>query len=727
MVLIEKHLRLTRWLRRFSQWDGWVVALGGLIVLAGWSFGNETLKRIFPGLVAMNPVTALSFVFAGISLVGYWRAEKKPAYQSRLARILAGLVIVIGSFKMVRYVFDWEPVAFDQLLFHSQLQHDQTGVPNQIAPNTAFNLILSGLALWLLNAPVRAYSRAAQNLSLLLGFISLVSVLGYLYRASYLYSVGSHIPMALHTATLFFVLAGGLLLAQPDFGIVALFTSVTPGGAIARRLLPFAFGIPIILGAVTMWLQNQSEVYAGQLGITVVVVVFIAVFTLLIWWNAILLNRADLKRREAEARLQAAHDDLEVRVRERTASLDEMNRTLLRQIVELQKAEEKIHEQGEQLLRTQRMESIGTLAGGIAHDLNNALAPIVMGAQLLQDTPEEADRKKLLDMISASANRSAAMVKQILSFARGSKGHLLQISVRPLVNEMLKIVQDTFPKSILVSVKVDADVGNIAGDATELHQVLLNLCINARDAMPHGGEITFGAHNTILEQELACVPVNIPAGEYVVLSIKDTGSGIPPEILPRIFEPFFTTKTPDKGTGLGLSTVAGIIKKHRGFIRIQSTLGQGTEFGIYLPLMRPDAVRQPEQPEEKIFPLGQGQLIMVMDDEQTIRQLTKATLENYGYRVLTAMSGLDGITTFEEHREKIKLLISDTDMPFTDAAAVLGAIQKLKPGIPIIIASGSKHDPERFQRVDKTYLTFLSKPYTVEQLLAVAAGALSRS
>ncbi|MEI9960799.1 MAG: response regulator [Limisphaerales bacterium] len=377
-----------------------------------------------------------------------------------------------------------------------------------------------------------------------------------------------------------------------------------------------------------------------------------------------------------------------------------------------------------QLLRSQRMESIGTLAGGIAHDLNNALAPIIIAAQLLKENKNEDERTKFLDMICASANRSAAMVRQILSFARGSKDQAQQIELPHLISEMVKIVRDTFPKSIFINVRMGENLWNISGDATELHQVLLNLCVNARDAMPQGGELTLGAENTLLTPETLPAGTTVPSGSYVLLTVTDTGTGIPPEVLPRIFEQFFTTKTPDKGTGLGLSTVANIVKNHNGFIQLHSEVNKGTKFKIYLPATQSAKVIQP-QPQEKILPTGQGELILVMDDEATVRQLVKTTLESYGYQVVTAMSGLDGITTFEENKEKIRLLISDTDMPFMDGLTAIRAMQKIKANFPIIIASGGKAEPGQYQRIDTARLTLLAKPYTVEQLLQTVAKVIN--
>jgi two-component system, cell cycle sensor histidine kinase and response regulator CckA len=373
-------------------------------------------------------------------------------------------------------------------------------------------------------------------------------------------------------------------------------------------------------------------------------------------------------------------------------------------------------------LRSQRMDSIGALAGGIAHDLNNALAPVIMGAELLREAPDQGSREKFLDIITTNAQRATGLVKQILSFARGSGGQSGPVRLGDLTSEMAKMIQDTFSKSIRFSVNVPhKGLWIVRGDTTEFHQVLLNLCVNARDAMPEGGRLTLSAQNVTLDAAAAAANDAAP-GRYVMISVADTGSGIPPEVLPRIFEPFFTTKKGDKGTGLGLATVAGIVKHHGGFIAIETESGKGTEFKIHLPAMDSAGIAEAAA-KETVLPAGHGELILVIDDEESVRELTKTTLESYGYRVVTAQNGLQGIARFMENQEEIKLIITDTDMPQMDGMGAIRAIKEAKPDLPVIIASGSKRDPAELQKTDFVHLKYLEKPYSLDQLLlAVAAG-----
>jgi two-component system, cell cycle sensor histidine kinase and response regulator CckA len=377
-------------------------------------------------------------------------------------------------------------------------------------------------------------------------------------------------------------------------------------------------------------------------------------------------------------------------------------------------------------LRAQRMDSLGSLAGGIAHDLNNALAPIQMSVEVLKSTSDESIRQRYLDVISASTQRATGMVRQILRFARGH-GRIGPVSVAGVVREMSKIIQDTFPKSISIFVDVGGqEVWQIQGDATEIHQVLLNLCVNARDAMSGGGILMISAKNIILGESDAA-RLRTVAGRYVMLSVGDTGVGIAPEVLPRIFEPFFTTKMPEQGTGLGLSTVAGIVKSHGGCVDVKTAPSQGTEFRVYLPASEGAADEESGPSSGAELPVGNGELVLVVEDEEAVRELIKTTLENYGYRVVTAKNGVQGLTRFEEQQHEIRVLVTDTDMPFMDGLQVIHAIKTLKPDLPVIIASGSKRDDAELSRLGPGEMTSLGKPFSAEQLILAVGFAVQNA
>lgn len=379
----------------------------------------------------------------------------------------------------------------------------------------------------------------------------------------------------------------------------------------------------------------------------------------------------------------------------------------------------------EKFLRAQRLESLGILVGGIAHDLNNALAPILMGAGLLETSPLPPRYASVVETIRNSALRGSEMVQQILTFARGSGGQRTTIQVQQLVREMGKIIADTFPKSIVCRVQTDFDCKPVAGYPIQLHQVIMNLCINARDAMPKGGMLVLGTKNVTVDAATAAAHQGVASGNFVCISVRDTGTGIPPEQLSQIFQPFFTTKAPGHGTGLGLSTSQTIVRNHGGFINVESSVGRGTEFKVFLPALA-SAAPEAEPVAPAPWPSGHGEHILVVDDEAAILALAQSTLETYGYKVFTAASGPSAILTFSREQERIQLVIMDKSMPFMDGAATINALRKIKPAIKVVTSSG--HDLHKRTETD-VYIKavgLLEKPFTVEKLLTTVHEALTQ-
>jgi PAS domain S-box-containing protein len=368
-----------------------------------------------------------------------------------------------------------------------------------------------------------------------------------------------------------------------------------------------------------------------------------------------------------------------------------------------------------QFLRTQRMESIGTLAGGIAHDLNNVLTPILMGVELLKMRTQDEYTQKMLTTMSGSAKRGSDMVKQVLSFARGHGGERSVLQISHLIKEMQKIVKETFPKTINFNTDVE-DISPILGDATQIHQIILNLCVNARDAMPDGGTITVSAKNAALTEAQAAQFTGARPTHYVLLSVADTGTGIPPEIIDKIFEPFFTTKEVGKGTGLGLSTVISIIKSHGGFLDLKSEVGKGTTFNVYLPAAEAP-VPPPSDPVPPQELWGKGETVMVVDDEPAVLELTKSILVNYGYKVVTAMHGADAVTLCAQYGEKIKVVLMDMLMPVMDGAAAIRLLKSKQPRLQFIAISGLMQPEKLKEQLDGQEVCFLAKPCAPEKLL----------
>jgi PAS domain S-box-containing protein len=380
-----------------------------------------------------------------------------------------------------------------------------------------------------------------------------------------------------------------------------------------------------------------------------------------------------------------------------------------------------------QYLRAQRMDSIGTLAGGIAHDLNNVLAPIMMSIELLKlDAGNDPRRIKTLNSIHTSCSRGSDLVKQILSFARGIDGQRVAMRLRHLINDLEGIISETFPRNIQIISDVSADLWPITGDPTQLHQILLNLAVNARDAMPNGGTLTLTATNLTVDAQFAGMSPGAKAGPHVLLQVIDTGDGIPLEVRDRIFEPFFTTKEIGKGTGIGLATVHTVVKNHGGFLNVESEVGQGSTFKICLPAdpaLRTVASVHPFPP---VLPRGQNELVLVVDDEPSIRDITRQTLEAFGYRVVTAGDGAEALALYTQHASEIALVLTDMMMPVMDGAATIQVLMRINPAIKIIAASGI-NSGDNITRASKAGVKhFLSKPYTAETLLKLCRDVLDR-
>ncbi|MBX3735648.1 MAG: response regulator [Candidatus Didemnitutus sp.] len=374
-------------------------------------------------------------------------------------------------------------------------------------------------------------------------------------------------------------------------------------------------------------------------------------------------------------------------------------------------------------LRAQRMESIGTLAGGIAHDLNNLLSPIVVGLDLLKSSPRSAEDHRIFNLMGQASTRATALVRQVLSFARGEEGARVSVHIRYVAREVAAIVQSTFPRNITFRLDCAKDLWLVHADPTQLNQVILNLCVNARDAMPEGGQLTLAARNVELDEQFSGINHHIAPGRYVVVEVADTGTGIPREIIEKIFDPFFTTKERGKGTGLGLSTVLGITRAHGGAVNVYSEPGHGSVFKIYLPASTAALASDPVANETAAPFSGDGKTILLVEDEDMIRDVTRRALEFAGYSVITANDGAQGFALFHRHREEIDLVLTDMMMPIMDGAALVAALRRIDPQIVVIAASGLNDNNNQIKAAQAGISHFLCKPYTTASLLAAIARA----
>jgi len=378
-----------------------------------------------------------------------------------------------------------------------------------------------------------------------------------------------------------------------------------------------------------------------------------------------------------------------------------------------------------QLLRAQRLESIGTLASGLAHDLNNVLAPIMMSVQMLKEGVTDEEQLVSLQTLETCSERGANIIRQVLLFARGVEGQRILLNPKYLVQEIGRITRETFPRSIETQIRTPRETCMVLGDATQLHQVLMNLCVNARDAMPHGGLLTVELKKLQLDEAAIGIHPRAKPGAYVVIAVSDTGTGIALDLMDKIFDPFFTTKPLGHGTGLGLPTVLGIAEKHGGFVCVDSPPGQGATFRVFLPAAAVDG----DTPGGDSFPAapakGHGELVLVVDDEPAVRRIASTFLNRYGYRTLTAADGREGVALFEKQKGAVKLVVCDLMMPQMGGLEMIHELHRIQPGIRTITITGLGEENRVAEARAAGTDAVLSKPFTAEQLLRLVQELLA--
>lgn len=370
-----------------------------------------------------------------------------------------------------------------------------------------------------------------------------------------------------------------------------------------------------------------------------------------------------------------------------------------------------------QRLRANRLESVGRLASGIAHDLNNILSPILLGTPFLRDMTSDPTALEIINTMESGAERGAAIIKQLLTFSRGIEAPRVPVKLRILIRDMVKIMEETFPKNIIVRQSISDDAHIVYGDATQIHQVLMNLCVNARDAMPDGGTLTLSLARQDIDESTAQINAGSSPGQYVLIKVSDTGMGIHPELVDKVFDPFFTTKEIGEGTGLGLSTVLGIVHNHQGFIQVDSQSGAGTAFCVYLPAYEEE---NPEvsAPVSDPFCRGNGETILVVDDEDGLRRVSRRMLENNGYTVLEAHHGASALEVIAKNEHRIALVLTDLVMPVMDGHSLIRSLRRKYPGLKIVSMSGNLNQPEILERLEAETHGFLSKPFNTATLMS---------
>jgi len=370
-----------------------------------------------------------------------------------------------------------------------------------------------------------------------------------------------------------------------------------------------------------------------------------------------------------------------------------------------------------QLLQSQKLESLGTLAGGIAHDFNNILGIIMGHAALLGEVAQDPPKlTRSAGAIEKAAKRGASLVRQILTFARKANVAFEPVNLNDIATELGRMIEETFPRSIAIALALEADLPSVKGDRTQLHQTLLNLCVNARDAMPSGGTLTITTGRVRRE--------GTEPGWYARLTVADTGSGMDEETKRRIFEPFFTTKEPGRGTGLGLSVVYGIVQSHRGLIGVESAPGKGTKFTLDIPIPDSAAAEEIAAREADIARIGGTETLMVVEDEEMLSELLKASLEALGYTVVVASNGDQALGMFESVGEEIDLVVSDLGLPGMSGAELFQKIRAIRGDARVIIATGYIDPETRSELLNLGACGFIQKPYLPDDVARAVREAL---
>ena len=378
-----------------------------------------------------------------------------------------------------------------------------------------------------------------------------------------------------------------------------------------------------------------------------------------------------------------------------------------------------------QILRMQRQESLGRIASGVAHDLNNILSPIMMAGDLLQGSALDPAAQRYVELLRSSAARGADLVKQLLLYSRGIDGQPSDVDLSEEVRSAIRLVTETFPKHIDVRLNLPSDKSPIRADPTQLQQVVLNLCVNARDAMPESGTLTLSVERVELDEEARLTNPNARPGVYAVLAVADTGTGIPADVLDNIFDPFFTTKPLGQGSGLGLSTVQGIVAAHGGFVEVRTQPDGGSQFSVYFPSAPSVAQRAATADLTPPPHRGNGQLILVVDDEKIVGEMTQRLLHANGYTVLRADGGLQAIEIFSRKRESICAVLTDLCMPQLDGFATIQRLAELDENVRVLAVSGLEQLRDKALNTSPVVRRFLAKPWQKNQLLAALHEVLT--
>jgi signal transduction histidine kinase/ActR/RegA family two-component response regulator len=634
--------------------------------LLGWLWKIEPLTTFLPGPITMKPNTAIGFVFLGLALfllTWYSKARSTQLWCAASATV----VILVGLVTLSEYLFHSD-LGIDQFLFKDVVQ---STFPGRMTHITAFNFCIAGLSLLLLALSERRAS-IAQGLAATTGLSSIFAIIGYLYGVPALYGSIEYTSMALHTGLGFLIGSLSVLFSRPDLGLMSVLTNPYPGGWLARKLLPVAALAPAGLGAVCI----HSGLFSSdvRLNIASLVVSQMVLFMALVWILAFVLNRAEGEKATAQEALARS---------------------------------EKL------LQQSQKMEAIGLLAGGVAHDFNNLLAVINGYSDLLLERGDlpESDRRSL-EQIKQAGGSAASLTRQLLMLSRQQVVEAVVLNINQTVGNLDKMLRRLIKENIQFSFVLDPQLDRVKADPGQVEQIVLNLVVNARDAMPNGGTLRIQTKN--VEKSNSQAGPGVSPSRFVLLEVTDTGTGMDQQTQTHIFEPFFTTKAVGKGTGLGLATVYGIVKQSGGHIEVQSAPGRGSSFQIYLPA-EAQAAAALEPGKDAAEPAFSGETILVVEDAASLRDLVCQALSVSGCTVLSAPEAQEALRILSQKKGVIDLLITDVIMPGMNGPALAKQVRAMRPETKILYMTGYSGE---FVRSDMLIpgVSFIQKPFTPADL-----------
>ena len=664
-----------------------LIVLGASVIL-GWVLDIEPFKTVLPGFITMKANTAVGFICAGAAVLLILQPPADRLWRA-VAMALGVLVLLIGIFTVLEYVLGVN-LRIDELLFRDPAQ---SPYPGRLAPISAMNFCLAGLAIIFFLVP-RRLARWSQLLGLMIGLTSALAIIGYVYGVPLLYGSFAYTSMALHTGVGFLMLSFGLLCCRPNEALMSVISSHHAGGWLSRRLIPVAVLLPCLLGALFLKLSGLL----GDIRLTMasIVVSQVVLFVAMIWVLSYLLNDSGAMLHMVKTRAEATQALLHEAKTETAETREALSRS-------------------EELLRqSQKMEAVGQLAAGIAHDFNNLLAVIVGYSELLliNSTPGD-DQSRKLEKIKQAGESAASLTRQLLTFSRHQLVQPTTVDLNKTFTRLNGMLRRLIREDVHLTMVLDPNLEVVRADPGQVEQILLNLVVNPADAMPDGGKLSIQTESVLLDAFTA-KRFNALPGQYVRLSVIDTGTGISPEVKPHIFEPFYTTKPIGKGTGLGLATVYGIVQQSGGFLDVESNIGAGSSFRVYLPA----SVAQEAAKASRELPAVRtnNETVLVVEDSPALRELLTESLQMHGYKVLTAESGPGAVEICHRYSGEIHVVITDVIMPNMNGRELVESVKKIRPSAKIIFMSGYTNDVIMRHGVFNGDAAFIQKPFAPAEL-----------